>query len=403
MFGLFARYDPRRAMPAAVLAWCLLAAFPGTVSAHTPETSYARITIKSNTVEFKLSYDIAGTLKMARLNTDEGRLTREEFLAGAPKIEAYLRQHVFPEINSQEVEFGRMRPAAWPADAGEAIPRKEFQQRLLTFVFDTSVAADIEDVAITFDFFADLGERHTVLGLFACGKDEQDVIFDRLEPDYLYDTKVGPNGDDQVFAFTGQGPDKPEVAFNASLAGQMLAFVKLGVHHIFIGYDHLLFLLGLMIVSRFWDLLKIVTSFTVAHTITLILATLHVVNISGRFVEIAIALTIMYVAIENLWIKEARNRWRLTFAFGLVHGFGFANVLQGMELPARGLVRCLLSFNVGVEIGQLAIVLVAFPILVWLSKRAWNSKAQFGVSLLILVAGFGWFLQRAFGFGYMPF
>ena len=183
----------------------------------------------------------------------------------------------------------------------------------------------------------------------------------------------------------------------------MASFLNLGVRHIFLGYDHILFLMGLMILSRFWDLVKIVTSFTVAHTITLILATLHVVNLSARFIEVAIALTIIYVAVENLCIKTAKNRWRLTFAFGLIHGFGFANVLQGMELPAKNLLRCLLSFNVGVEIGQLAIVVTALPLLYWLSRRAWSAKAQMAVSVAILIVGCGWFLERAFGFGLMPF
>ena len=138
-------------------------------------------------------------------------------------------------------------------------------------------------------------------------------------------------------------------------------FFRLGVEHIWLGYDHVLFLLSLiLIVDRFGQLVKIVTSFTVAHTVTLILSALKVVSLPRDMVEIAIAATIIYTALENFWIHPgdaaSRRRWMLAFGFGLIHGFGFAAVLRELGLPSTGLIRCLLSFNVGVEFGQLVIV-----------------------------------------------
>ena len=158
-------------------------------------------------------------------------------------------------------------------------------------------------------------------------------------------------------------PGRPLTRSNTDRSrwSQLASFFRLGVEHIFLGYDHILFLLSLIVVCKFGELVKIVTSFTVAHTITLVLATLLDVQLPGRFIETAIAATIVYVAAENFWIEHDARRWRLTFAFGLIHGFGFAGVLRELGLPTVGLVRSLVAFNVGVEAGQLAIVLVLFP------------------------------------------
>ena len=179
------------------------------------------------------------------------------------------------------------------------------------------------------------------------------------------------------------------------------------MEHIFLGYDHLLFLLALILLSRFRDLVLVVTSFTLAHTLTLILVALELVTLPTRLVESGIALTIVYVALENLWTKDTSHRWLLTFCFGLVHGFGFANVLRELGLPATGLVRSLLSFNVGVELGQLAVVPPAW--LAWRGCPRWRDneaavrKADRGLSLVIAAPGTAWFVDRAFALRFMPF
>jgi energy-converting hydrogenase Eha subunit E len=233
---------------------------------------------------------------------------------------------------------------------------------------------------VTFDFFTALGERHTVLGSFDFRGQPHEVTFTRFEPDYDFVT-----------------------GYETPLWRRLVKFLKLGVEHIFLGYDHIAFLIALIVVSRFKELVKIVTSFTVAHSITLILATLDVVNLSPRWVEIAIAGTIVYVAVENLWAKTTRHRWLLTFVFGLIHGFGFANVLREMSLPATGLVRCLLSFNFGVELGQLAIVLALLPLALWLGKWRHGRKAIVVISVLLALFGAAWFVERAFAMQFMPF
>src|SRR6185369_14875836 len=128
-----------------------------------------------------------------------------------------------------------------------------------------------------------------------------------------------------------------------------------GVEHILTGYDHLLFLFALMIGGgSAWSLVKIVTAFTLAHTLTLAAAALDLIVVPARIVESAIALSIAYVALENFFIlqRSASKRWLVSLAFGLVHGFGFSAVLKELELPADGLAWSLLLFNLGVEAGQ---------------------------------------------------
>jgi energy-converting hydrogenase Eha subunit E len=218
------------------------------------------------------------------------------------------------------------------------------------------------------------------------------VTFTREEPDYLFDTAYA-----DAPPAESSGPRK-----ESPLLANLTRFLKLGVEHIFLGYDHICFLIALLVVSRFRELVKIVTSFTVAHSITLILAAMQIARLPSRFTECAIALTIVYVAAENFWRKSMSHRWMLTFGFGLIHGFGFANVLAELGLPALGRVRCLLAFNVGVEIGQLAIVAVAFPIIVLLERGAHGRRVAMGISAAVGVFGVGWFIERAFGLGFMP-
>jgi hypothetical protein len=174
-------------------------------------------------------------------------------------------------------------------------------------------------------------------------------------------------------------------------------FFVLGVEHIATGYDHVLFLLALLLVGGgLRALVAIVTAFTIAHSVTLTLAVLDVVQLPARFVESVIALSIAWVALENILIDRARGRWRITFAFGLVHGFGFATILRELHLPREGLVASLLAFNLGVEAGQLVVVLLASPV-VALIQRSRHRRLVIGLaSGAIGVLALLWFVERAF-------
>jgi hypothetical protein len=209
-----------------------------------------------------------------------------------------------------------------------------------------------------------------------------------------------------------------------SLAG----FVREGIHHILIGYDHILFLLSLLLPAVWvrrapgpgagagpaasharmaWrpaealrpalaNVLKVVTAFTVAHSITLALAVFDVVDPPSRWVESTIAASVVLAALNNLWPVISESRWRLTFLFGLVHGFGFASALKDAGLARGALVAPLVGFNVGVEIGQLCIVALVLP-LAWTLRGTRTYRGAFaGGSLAIATVAGLWLVQRVF-------
>ena len=365
----------------------------GNVLAHAPDTSYCRISITAGEVECKFSFDIATLQRITTLDANsDGILSRSELEVVYPKIINFLREHVYLDLNQREAEFADADALAWPADAVNGIPKSEFGQRLINITFRNPMLSVPEDVTISFDFFEQLGEAHTALGAFVWNGHEDEVIFTRFEPDYLYDTGCV-----------------------APLTEQLKQYFKLGVKHIFLGYDHIAFLMALLFVRKFADLLKIITAFTVAHTLTLALAVLQIVKIPPQLVEVGIAVTIMYVAAENLWKNEFSHRWMLTFGFGLVHGFGFASVLRELGLPSGGLARSLLSFNLGVEAGQIVIVGLLWPILWWLTRheklspasspgfgRTWSSWLRLCASVVIFLFGALWFCERTFAFKLLP-
>ena len=191
-------------------------------------------------------------------------------------------------------------------------------------------------------------------------------------------------------------------------------YVTDGVWHIWIGLDHILFLLSLLLPAVLvrrenrWqpgtslrgalvEVLKVVTAFTLAHSFTLSLAALQVVSLPSRLVESAIAASVVIAALNNLRGTVERRRWVMAFAFGLIHGFGFASVLADLGLPQNALVVALVGFNLGVELGQMAIVVAFVPLAFWLrgTRLYRQGVLVFGSLLVALVAAY-WFVQRAF-------
>ena len=202
---------------------------------------------------------------------------------------------------------------------------------------------------------------------------------------------------------------------------QFATYVADGVKHIAIGIDHILFLIALLLPAvllrtggkwepvaewrtAFWSVLKIVTAFTVAHSITLSLAVLQIVQLPSRFVESAIAASVLITALDNLWPFLPRKRWLVAFAFGLLHGFGFASVLIDLKLPASALLLSLLGFNAGVEMGQLILVAILMP-LAYVSRasKAYTRVVLGAGSVVIAMISLGWFLERSLNLKVMPF
>jgi hydrogenase/urease accessory protein HupE len=225
------------------------------------------------------------------------------------------------------------------------------------------------------------GHRH-MARIFISGK-AQLTVMDRTHEAWTLDSTLASTAD--------------AASPTSSVARVAWSMLKLGVEHILTGADHLVFLLGLMLVGgTLRALLGVVTAFTLAHSITLALASLSVVAPSPGLVEPAIALSIAYVGVENLFVRDASKRWRITFPFGLVHGFGFAGALRQIALPRGQVPLALISFNLGVETGQFAVLTVALPILMAATRRSpwFEQRGVKLVSALIALGGAGLFILR---------
>jgi len=237
---------------------------------------------------------------------------------------------------------------------------------------------------------------------YVCPADVRDLlirdnIFDVLGADHHTLARVDAAGRTWQFAFT---PESREGRLRVDSTGAgtgAVSFLRLGIEHILTGYDHLLFLLGLMLPGGgALALAKIITAFTIAHSVTLSLAVLDIVVLPDRLIEAVIALSIAAVAAENLFRRATvTRRWIVSFCFGLVHGFGFSAALREMGLPAHGLLLSLFGFNAGVELGQALVVAVALPALVAVRRAGYERRLVWGSSMVILLVGLVLFVERA--------
>ena len=228
------------------------------------------------------------------------------------------------------------------------------------------------------------------------------------------------SGQSQSFVMT---PGTTRTSLATEIAGGLglfFTFVAHGAHHIWIGYDHILFLvtllLGVVVTRRSgkWtpadsvrsallSATKVVTAFTLSHSVTLGLAALGVLRFPTALTESAIAVTITLAAFNNIWPVFTRRLWLVALVFGLVHGVGFANVLAELDLPRQGLLTALFAFNLGVELGQLAIVAVVLPLLVIASRQpAYGRVALPAASSVIAGIGVLWLIDRSLGVSILP-
>jgi hydrogenase/urease accessory protein HupE len=286
----------------------------------------------------------------------------------------YLADALDVEVGGQRLaaELGPLTPG------GGAVPGARVSQSL-TFLSP----APIEALRLSVRLFADVTPSHQVLVRLHGAGGERRLV------------RRGP------FALA---LDARHLA--PSAATVVRDFLGWGVHHIFVGYDHIAFLLALLLAAtRLRELLLVVTSFTVAHSVTLLLSGLGLLRIPPRLSEVLIAASIVYVAVENLRRagKPFSGRWIVTFLFGLVHGLGFATELQErLAESGGGLLLPILSFNLGVELGQVAIIALVYPVLVWMrraptapERRLRQNRILRMGSVPILLLGLFWLLDRA--------
>ena len=195
-------------------------------------------------------------------------------------------------------------------------------------------------------------------------------------------------------------------------------FLIEGIWHIWIGFDHILFLLMLIIPSVYHhksylprkrfsttlkEIIKITTAFTLAHSITLALSVTEIITLNTIYVEVAIALSVLFTALNNLWNFSHARPWMLAFVFGLIHGFGFANVLHELIDKKEGFASMLVGFNIGVELGQLAIVLALLPLMFYL-RKSWFYRQfiMIGFSTFTAIIALLWVIERGLNLSILP-
>jgi hydrogenase/urease accessory protein HupE len=350
-----------------------LAALVATVKAHDPGISTAQGQLRAGLLELTNGFAPADVrLLLPATERASSKWTTEEFEAAKPRLLA-------------------LAPQLWEMHSGtNVVPPRETRVALLpgdnvSFVFVFPLPATEAAITLRATRLADLppGHRQFVIITDGSAVTVGKKLLSAADPSLEFSPK--PAGSS---------------ATAEAAPPRFWGFLRLGIAHIWTGYDHLLFLFGLLVVCRtFRSIVTIISCFTLAHSLTLALATLNVVNLPPRLVEPAIAASIVFVGVENLWRRgvEPRGRWALTFGFGLIHGFGFASVLRdlGVGSGGQGLAIPLFTFNLGVEVGQVAVASIVLPI-VWQLRKNERFVRQ-GVPILsgiVTVAGLYWFLDR---------
>jgi hydrogenase/urease accessory protein HupE len=331
--------------------------------AHTVSLSYAEITTTEHQIRWSLRLPVPELDLLLGLDRNhDGAVDAAELTAAQSKIDEYVKSkvRVLQDGSAIPGTLGPLQP--WKDPEGHPFIQTEMLFRAPSF----------DRVTLECDLLRDVVSTHRTLAKITTPAATQEFVFE----------------DGRTLALNA----KPSTWQTA------LQFVRMGVLHIFTGYDHIAFLIGVVLIGgSFKTILKVVTSFTVAHSITLALATLHIVSLPSRWVESGIALSIMYIAVENLLFKTFDRRWLITFFFGLIHGFGFASALEEVHLPQGLLGTALFSFNLGVEMGQLCIVSLLLPLLLYSARLRYHEALVKCCSAVIFLLGSFWLWERVRG------
>ena len=372
----------------------LLALTAPPAQAHKPSDSYLRLSLgDSPGIEGQWDIALRDLDYAIGLDADgDGAITWGELRARHADIAAYALARL-------KVSSGGQLCAP---QAGEQLVDEHSDGAYTVLKFTLSCVATppaASTLSVAYTLFADLDPMHRGLLKLSSGAHTQSVV---LEP--------------------AAGVRHLTLGETGALA-QFTTYVREGVWHIWIGFDHILFLISLLLPAVLWwrpsagqsgrsaawapvesfrvafvDVVKIVTAFTLAHSITLTLATLRIIELPSALVESTIAASVVLAALNNLWPVVRARRWLVAFGFGLIHGFGFATVLVELGLPQQVLLLALVAFNVGVELGQLVIVAAFLPLAYALRRTLFYRLLllKAGSVLIALVAAL-WLIERGLG------
>ena len=349
-----ARQYPALFWVAVAFFFCCIAVLPAAAHERIGTFSHAIITVEGNTVSYYLNLP--------------------------PRLSSLLSDNVGNDLNELTDYFRlAVRVTSWDNEC----PLVQLKQAPTLIsgnkIFDLLFRCPdkVTDLTVTSSVFLDLDESHTQFVRLAPPDKPRAVLHEAVL-----------TASNEVFHVTDV-----ETGGSASLE-RAFAFLKLGIEHLLTGYDHILFLLTVVVGISFIESLKAVTSFTLAHSITMALAFLGAVSLPSSVVEPLIAVTVIYVAFENLLRTNIRRRWMWTFFFGLIHGLGFVGALKLITVSRSELVLSLVSFNVGIELAQLLIVALAVVALLYTKRYSWNVFFNRTFSFCVGILAFVWLGQR---------
>jgi hypothetical protein len=362
--------------------------FSSLALAHKPSDSYLNLNLKNSSLSGR--WDVALRdldYAIALDDNDDGAITWKELKTHKTAVESYLLAKLELHSDSQACKL----------NSNGYLVDNHTDGAYVVLPFTSNCSSNPSILKVNYNLFFDVDPQHRGLLNLETVNGTQTAIF-------------APENHNLSFQLQEQ-----------STVSQFLEFVREGVLHIWGGIDHILFLLALLLPSVLrrengrWlpvgnfknalsSVLKIVTAFTLAHSITLSLAALQIISLPSRLVESTIAASVVLAALNNVFpiVKEHR-RWLVAFSFGLIHGFGFASVLTDLELTRATLLRSLVGFNVGVELGQLSIVMVFLPLAFSLRSSSFYNRFTLAVGSLAVAAIAGiWMAERIFDFKVLP-
>lgn len=381
-----------------LLFFLLIAVFHSTAFAHFPDQSYIYLQIGEKSVTGYFEISTKDLNKVFGLNLKVG-LTKEDVAPHLQKIQEYVLQNA----SFSSKEEGNYQIRFTEPDILRAESFGDFV--LLKFVLE-GVQKVPEKINVQYDAFIQDISGHTAMLVI-----EENVKTGVTKNESMHSLQFSP------------GNTKQELLTTEGIKIRVLwAMIKSGIWHIWIGFDHILFLIALLLPSvlryrskdevpalqntgwkpleRFKpalsNIVKIVTFFTIAHSITLCLAAFQIISLPSRLIESVIAISIALAAIHNIYPIFSKKEWLIAFVFGLFHGFGFASVLAEKGLSGNYLGLSVFGFNLGVEIGQLAIIVLVFPILYGLRKTSLYPRIRVFGSILLIFISLYWFVERAF-------
>lgn len=357
------------------------------VYAHKPSDSYVSLKISGNTIAGQWDVALRDLDYAIGLDANEdGLITWGEVKQKHSEIDTYVLGRL-----------GLQGAGACPIRPGQHLIDNHSDGAYAVLKFVAACTQPITTLDISYSLLFDVDPQHK--GLFQIN----------------YQNKT------RTAIFSNEIRQQRFILSETNLWREFLDYGREGVWHIWIGLDHVLFLLSLLLPAvlyrtsqhwqgvvrfkpAFWEVFKVVTAFTVAHSITLSLAALSVIALPTRLTESAIALSVVLAALNNIFPVVEKGRWLVAFGFGLIHGFGFASVLADLGLPQDTLILALVGFNLGVEAGQLGLVVLFFPLAFSLRHTGLYQRIfMVGGSAAIFILASMWFLERAFNLEFVNF